>query len=166
MIGLSAHVDGLLVFDRNFLKVEQIVDDSRPVFDAIADEWWYPEVMSGQWQSAGAAGGTPWKPLSEAYAKWKPAGTSILVLTGDMERSFTKKGAKDNVDIRERKYAIFGSIDRKVRWHHEGVPSRHLPSRQLVVVNDPRRRSLMKVAQRKYVSLMRETGLVQRTLDL
>lgn len=169
----TATWEGIPVFDRAFLKVENALGDFRPVWDEIAETWWYP-MMADQFHSAGAAGGTPWKDLSDAYVEWKAAHgwggaayVSILMLTEDMRKSFMVKGAKDNIDRRERNFAEFGSSDRKARWHQEGVPSRHLPQRQLVVINDPRRKALQKAIQRSLVKSMSDgSGLVQRTFEL
>lgn len=167
-IRFSATVDGLPAFDRAFLKVESALADFRPIWDEVADHWYYP-MMEDQFHSAGAAGGTPWQPLSAAYEEWKGKHFNfmpMLRLHDDLYPSFVRKGAKGNIDRRERDFAEWGSSDPKARWHHEGVQGRNLPSRQILVVNDARRRSLQKTIQRGLVKEMRETGLVQRTLEL
>lgn len=171
MLGIRGYLDGLPVFHRAFLKLEGILSDWRPAWDAVAD--WFYAMMDSQWQSGGATGGTPWQDLADSTIEWKAAHgwggaafLSTLERTGDMKRSFTKKGAKDNIDRRERNYAEWGSTDRKARFHQEGVPSRHLPQRVILIVNDPRRLALQKAIQRALVREMKDTGLVQRTLEL
>jgi phage virion morphogenesis protein len=75
-----------------------------------------------QFTTEGAYLGKPWKPLKPSYRLWKIRNgysRKILVQTGDMKRSFTKRPMA--VEEYAPGFAIFGSDNQKAVWHHNGT---------------------------------------------
>jgi len=169
MIRITASVDGKPAFDRAFLKVEATFDDFTPVFEEAGEQ--LLEFNEDQFQSAGAAGGTPWQPLTDDYARWKALHSSwgalidlsTLRLSDKMMRSLTKRGADGNVWEVGKREAAFGSTNPLAGYHHRGEG--RLPAREIIVLNEQRRTQLMKRSQKRLVAELRETGLIQRTAE-
>jgi len=73
---------------------------------------------------------TGWPPLSTKYAKWKARrapGAPLLVLTGQLRASLTRKDAPGAIRIIDQKGLIFGTGVSVGKWnlyqiHSEGLP--------------------------------------------
>lgn len=65
-----------------------------------------------------------WQPLSERYAAWKEVnfpGQPILVRTGALRESMTKRGAEGNITLISGAAAVFGSRIPYGGFHDEGT---------------------------------------------
>jgi len=68
--------------------------------------------------------GLRWVPLSPGYAAFKSKnfpGRPLLVRTGDLKKSMTKKGAKGNITLIGKNSGIFGSTISYGIFHDEGT---------------------------------------------
>lgn len=83
--------------------------------------------------------GLRWQQLSEPYATLKEIefpGRAILVRTGKLKRSMTKKGADDNITLIGRSAAVFGSAVPYGAFHDEGTL--RMPQRNFSLPSDRR----------------------------
>lgn len=86
-----------------------------------------------QFDTQGLSGGTPWEPLTPAYAAWKLAHVGprpILVLYGGMRAGLT--GRPMDIERYYPRHAIYGSDDEKVGFHQFGT--QYMPARPPLVV--------------------------------
>lgn len=162
---LRVEIDGesQAAFDRAFNRLTRELEDWTEIFEEIGKL--HGRWMFDQFLTQGAAGDSPWPPLSEAYEERKlaanPFALNILELTQKMYLSFTRKGYSGadgaNVWLVGKKEAAFGSTDRKALWHQTGTS--RMPARRIEVMSNARRIELMKLVQRQLLKEVRRTGL-------
>ena len=84
--------------------------------------------------------GMRWQKLDDKYAEWKDRhypGQPILVRTGDLKQSMTKKGASGNITAISKNSAVFGSSIYYGIYHDEGRG--RMPKRNFSEPSDRRR---------------------------
>lgn len=108
------------------------------------------QVFGTQFNSQGRFLGTPWEPLKPSYKRWKAVHSGsgrILVFTGDLKTSYTRKyaayqhitpeGAEYGSANKIAPFHEFGTHRRKVTKHGRTGPGDPLiPARPVAVVND------------------------------
>lgn len=132
---------------RTLLRWADHVEDLRPAWDAIVDD--FLEIEERQFDSEGRHGSGGWDPLSPDYAAWKLAQVGpkpILEFTGDLRRSLTDG---PEVRILEHSWAVFGSADPKGAYHQQGTD--RMPRRPPVDLTEAERRRWVKMVQRYIV---------------
>lgn len=115
--------------------------DLRPAWDDVARV--FTEAEERQFLTEGAAGGTPWAPLSPRYAAWKAIhfpGKGILRRTDALFRSLTQ-GPETRDE--ERHSVTLGSTDPPYGRFHKR-------SRPPVAITEANERAMME-AVREYV---------------
>lgn len=135
--------------DRTLERFEVRSDDASPAFHAIAEQ--FRALNRRQFDSEGVAGGgSPWTPLSPAYAAWKARvhpGKPILELTGDLRRSLT--GDPLGVERIGPDYAELGTEIPYGVYHQLGDG---VPQRRPVDVPESERRAWVRILQRFIVT--------------
>lgn len=98
------------------------LSDLRSFFPMLVPLWisW----MRRQFETVGAFGGTPWQPLSPAYAVWKASkkpGKPILQFSGDMKDAVSRPHR-----VQTPQTLTLSITDPKLGYHQEGkgVPKR------------------------------------------
>lgn len=141
---LHIELDGLT---RRMMHIESIrerLKDLRPVFEFAHRAFMLEE--RAQFATEGMhINGVKWTPLSAAYAKRKPQPPppyGILYRKGDMFRSLTEEGHPDHVKIITRKHAVFGTRDKKARFHHYGMG--RLPQRKIIGMRNTFKKLVMR----------------------
>jgi hypothetical protein len=84
-------------FHKTFSRFAESVDDWRPVFERIVDD--YREGAREQFTTAGIFGSAGWEDLSPTYAAWKEEhkpGMPILVFSGLLMNAATNPEVKLN----------------------------------------------------------------------
>ena len=124
-------------------EMRRRVNDMRPVFQDFGD------YMAGQFllqfETEGAHFGTPWEPLSPAYAAWKVSKVGpkpILQLSGDLMKSFTARPM--SIERITRAEAEYGSDDFKAIFHQKGTSV--MPARPIVRVTESMENELIRLA--------------------
>src|SRR5689334_22402642 len=86
--------------------------DLRPVWNDVVDPD-FSAFGEQQFATEGAAGGTPWAPLSPATVTWKArfgrAGMGILRFFNRLWSSLTKRGGEDSLRLYEPLAAHLGT---------------------------------------------------------
>jgi hypothetical protein len=111
-------VAGEQQIDRGFQRLVDSVEDLRPAWPDIADD--FLEMEARQFDTQGGSGSGGWTPLSARYARRKAVvapGATILVLSGRMRRSLTQAGG-EHVRREERHELTLGTTVRSA----EGAP--------------------------------------------
>jgi phage gpG-like protein len=120
-------------------ELERHLDDLTPVFKDIADD--FRSNMDKVFASSGAfKGRSAWAPLSDQYASWKASAVGsrpILVFSGDMRNSFTRKGP-GHVCLISGDGLVIGSKDPKAHYHQAGTSK--MPARKIVEMTEEQRR--------------------------
>lgn len=143
---ITFEFEGELQLDRRLERFEAVAD-ARPVWDALADR--FARANLRQFATEGAASGNPWDPLSPVYAAWKAKhypGQPILRRDDDLWRGLTQQPF--GVDVREERFAIFGSATDHGRYHQAGAGN--LPQRRPVDLSENERRTWVRILQ-KYI---------------
>jgi phage gpG-like protein len=110
------NVDGVL---RRFHSIASKSQDMTPVWPKVGS--YLSNEVRQQFATQGLHFGTPWKPLTPAYArrKRKMGGGKILVLSGDLRRSFV--GRPMDIEVYSKDRARFGSSRPTAIWHQKGT---------------------------------------------
>lgn len=106
------------------------VSDLRPAWRAIV--LYLKAATIQQFASQGARLGSPWQPLSPAYATAKAIrypGKPILRATDAMFNSLASVTADSIVEL-EPQAMSYGTRDRKAQWHQKGT--RRMPARKIL----------------------------------
>lgn len=108
--------------------------DLRPFWPkvvSLAIDWWRQ-----QFETEGAFAGSPWAPLSPAYAAWKAVhypGRGILVAERDLRQaaSLPEREATPTALTLTIPWARLKGEDVELRWHQEGT-TQGMPPRPLI----------------------------------
>jgi hypothetical protein len=146
-VKVSVDVLGDVVLSRRFVRIAEQAADFGDAFDTIMDEfevWW-----DAQFETRGAAMGTPWEPLAAStIASKQRAGysepASPLVATGALRSS---GGSVRRSGPHE---AEWGTDDPNAMWHHGRARSgsNPVPRRALFEPDELKRRWMMGVLHR------------------
>jgi len=102
--------------------------------------------------------GSPWRPLSAAYAKWKAVkypGQPILRASDRLFRSVTSK-TEDTVEESGPDFLTWGTSVYYGRYHQRG--GRRLPKRVFLMINDQDRRAIKLIVQAHLANSARQSG--------
>lgn len=117
MITITITTQGFPEANANLVKLEGQLSSLKPLWEKLGEEFYGQEKALFEAQ--------PWKPLSPAYAKRKRAkfgDKPILVATGLLLGSLTKKGAEGNVHRVSDLDAEFGSAVPYGIFHQDSRP--------------------------------------------
>lgn len=158
-------VDGAVQFDRAFLRVQERIEDLRPVWDGVERE--FHAIEREQFESEGSAGRSgKWAPLSRKYAEQKEKkypGAQILERTGALKRSLTSETEHSTVTKEKQEFAIGTSLP-YAKYHQRG--GKHLPQREIISFSDTQRTRLMKEIQKGLLQIIRGDRTVTQTMDV
>lgn len=131
-------VPGEKVFARMWNAVEHVPDDMSEAFQQMADQFFMNNEQTFDSEGPG------WKPLSLKYEKWKQSrypGLPILVRTGALKSSLTKRGASGQVLRIMPQSMEIGTSIRYAMYHQTGniksdnfPPGTHPPKRSPVII--------------------------------
>ena len=152
MTQFTASVDGVEVLNRGFNRVEGIISDFRPIWPAVAQEFY---VIEGeQFDTEGSAGASgKWAALSPAYKKWKEAnfpGQPIMRLGNSLFESLTDPEALDAIFRPSKDELVIGSKLPYARRQHR--------TRPLIAPSEQQKRRLQKAIQQGLVQFTRRAG--------
>jgi phage gpG-like protein len=139
--------DGDTQVDRTLARIQHQVEDARPVWADIASR--FVRLEQRQFASHGAAASGGWAPLSPAYAAQKAKrypGQPILVATGALRDSLTRRPL--GIEVLEAKAMTIGSGVDHGKYHQNGTD--RMPQRRPVEVTETTRRDWVKLIQ-KYI---------------
>lgn len=153
MIQFSASVDGVEVLNRAFNRIEERIGDLRPIWPAVAAEFY--RIEEEQFASEGAHGASGrWPKLSPAYLKWKEVhypGQPLLKLTNALYESLTTPDAADSVYQLSEDEMVVGS-----RAPYATVHQRR--GRPPIALTEDDKRRLQKAIQQGLVPYARREG--------
>ncbi len=115
----TIEIDGIKQFDRVFSKIQYRISDFTPIWEEIAEEFYFMEEKIFE-NEGNVEDVSKWKDLSTAYAEWKEKhypGENILHLTGELEESLTRKGASGNIHEIDKKSMAIGSGLKVGKWN-------------------------------------------------
>lgn len=129
---LKLTVDGQSVLLRALDQVERDTQDWREAWDDC--ELLFHQIEARQFGSQGSRGGSPWKPLSEAYGRWKALkhpGKPLLVLSGDLKASLIGRSA-DSIHDAQKESLTLGSSLPYATAHQRGT--KRMPARPPIII--------------------------------
>lgn len=150
-------VEGETQLDREFTRFTELVTDLRPLWPGVITE--AKQIFAEQFAGEGVGDRGRWKPLATAYAKLKAAkypGKPILQRTGRLIDSLTGNTA-DTITRAEPDALTVGTRVFYGRYHQTGT--RRMPARRPIDLNEAQRTRLMKVIQRRMLTVGRENGI-------
>lgn len=152
MIRFSATVDGLLVLDRAFNRIDQRISDFRNIWPSVAREFY--AIEREQFETEGVSGASgKWAALSPAYKRWKEVhfpGEQILQATHALVDSMTTPDANDSVFRADPLMLTIGT-------KREGAAA-HQRTRPIISLREEQKRRLQKAIQAGLVRFTREAG--------
>lgn len=134
--------------DRTLERFSDNVEDARPAWNAMADDFARLETRQFATEGAYASGG--WSPLSPRYAAWKAThypGQPILQREGDLAKSMTSRPLGIEV-ITPRRMVIGSDVDYGA-FHQMGDG---VPRRRPVELRERDRQRWMRALQRFVVT--------------
>ncbi len=137
LVEISFDIDGDAQYVRAFELLAHEARDLREPLEEIAES--LIQAVGRQFLTEGAAGGSRWRPLNPAYARWKDAhfpGRPLLVATGRMRAAALDKRRAVSVGAHRMVYEIH---DPKAAYHQRGQGAN--PQRKLVELDLGVRRS-------------------------
>lgn len=156
MIGLTASVEGQVVFDRAFNRLDSL-SDFRPIWPNVIAEFYL--IESDQFETEGAAGGQRWTPLSPLYSEYKEQvypGQPILQAEGDLRASLTDPEAAGAILQPREDELIIGTSVPYARAHQRGTI--RMPARPPINFSEAQKRRIQKAIQAGLVRFVREAG--------
>lgn len=145
IISISAF--GETEMSRELLRWSFAAYDMRPAFDRIHDSFTRREIYQFSTQG-GLSGG--WAPLAASTVAYKArAGLDprILVATGKLKNSLTRKGNENHVYTVTPDSMFIGSSVEYGKFHQSRAERHKLPRRPVVVLDDATRRNWVKILQ-------------------
>lgn len=165
MFRFSFEVQGKKEFDRAFNRVEEHIEDLRPVWPHVSREMF--SIMDEQFKSEGAKGRSgQWKKLSADYAKWKSLnypGQPILQRSGRLVAALTNKTG-DTVLIEDKQEFGFGTSLFYAAFHQTGTSK--MPAREIFSFSDESRTRLMKGVQKGLLEIIKRDRQVTQSLEV
>jgi phage gpG-like protein len=120
---------GVGKLDRRLATLARRTQDLRPAWRAVAED--FQQVQQRRFASGGNG---DWPPLSEAYARRKPPGAPIMVLTGRLKRSLTAGRTRGAIRRVTKTRVVMGSSNPVAHLHQKGTGGR-LPQRRLIAID-------------------------------
>lgn len=152
MIQFTGTVDGVTTLNRGFNRIEGFISDFRPIWPAVADEFY--AIEREQFESEGAAGASgKWAALSPAYKRWKERnhpGQLIMRLENPLFESLTDPEALDAIFRPSADELVMGSKLPYARRQHT--------TRPLISMTEQQKRRIQKAIQRGLVEFTRRAG--------
>jgi len=140
-------VEGVPLVARTLGLTVTRLTNMRPVFDDIATDFMAGEDALFGFQGAAGEHGK-WAPVDPTYAAAKKAagfGSKILVRTGDLRKSLTKRGG-DNIRRIGRQRMEVGTRVKYAKFHQRGT--RRMPAREPIRVTDNQKRFWVRLIQK------------------
>jgi phage gpG-like protein len=132
-VRLYAEIDGEKGIDYAIDAISDGVSDWREVWPEV-ERIFYVATLA-QFRTEGQRGGSPWRPLSSGYRKWKEVkapGQPILVLTGRLRKSLTAVGNQDTIRDQQPMALTLGTSTPYGIFHQRGT--RKMPARPPLVL--------------------------------
>lgn len=152
---LDIELAGDVQLRRELLRWSDAVSDASPAFRAIAQRgsgeagvYSLRGIERRQFDSQGEFASGGWAPLAPATVRLKARkGLSRRVLraTGALEASLVGPGP-GHVEIVQPHQLVFGTSDRKARFHQSGT--RRMPRRRVLELREQDRRNFVRILQR------------------
>jgi hypothetical protein len=145
-VEIGVDLNGEQLVARQFELADEWSRDLREPLDELMDQILVSVRL--QFATEGAAGGTPWAPLSDQYGTWKAEhypGRPILVRDGLMKEAMLNKTEAVRVGLTEATYAPvseiagyhqFGADWLGPAWNHPGPYHHHLPARKMLDLSE------------------------------
>lgn len=138
---LEINVGGQERMFRRLAGITGKLGDFEPLGKALE-----PVVYGGLRAHFDSEGGGNWDPLSPRYAAWKQRhfpGRRIMVRTGALRDSLDGPDARFSVRRVDRHGGEWGTKAPGAKAHDRGAPSRGLPKRRLILIDNTFRRDLL-----------------------
>lgn len=145
---LSFDFYGDVQLDRTLARVGANAADASPAWDKIADR--FAAAERRQFATQGGYGSGGWAPLSPKYATWKAKhypGKGILVRTGELEASLTRRPF--GIEVIQAASLTIGSGVPWGRFHQAGDG---VPRRRPIELPESERREWVKILQKHLMS--------------
>lgn len=145
MITIGFEVAGETQVARQFTLLDEFSRDLSEPLGQLMDQ--LLESVDAQFETEGAAAGSPWEPLSDEYGQWKSEhypGRPILVAEGDMKAAMLDKLAAVRVSAEQ---AVYEPVSEIAGYHQSGADwigpawghgeyPHHLPQRKMVDLSE------------------------------
>lgn len=154
----TATVEGDVIFDRAFNRLDQGISDFRNVWPEVTTTIYGIFGRAFATEGASTAAGK-WKELTPPYARAKAIefpGQTILKAENTLFESLTDPEAADAIFLPERDQLTIGSRDPKARAHQRGLGN--LPARPIISFTETDKRDIQKSLQRGLVQFVRGLG--------
>jgi len=138
---------------RAFSRFGESVSDLSEAFREIADD--FHKIEANQFESEGGYGSGGWKPLSVAYAKRKPLGRPLLVLSGLMKESLVGETPYSIEKIQPLEARLGTKVPYAI-YHQTGTTK--MPKRPLIQLTEGDKSRWLKIIQRYLVKAAKEAG--------
>jgi phage gpG-like protein len=152
MLRFTAQIQGEVIIDRAFNRVEQEITDFRNFWPGVITTFY--EIENEQFLTEGASGASgKWAPLSPAYKLFKERefpGKTILRREDALYESMTGPDALDSVLRPEKEELLIGSAVPYALFHQK--------SRPIISLTEEQKRRFMKSIQQRLVEFTRSTG--------
>lgn len=137
---------------RGLERFEGRLVNSKPVFRTIGEHMM--DIINEQFRSEGKRSTGGWAPLKESTIEAK-GHAGILVDSGDLFRSLTRRGDRGNIFTVQPNLLRLGTTLDYAVFHQKGT--NRMPQRKIIEFTEVDRRHFMKIIQRYMV-----TGEIQR----
>jgi phage gpG-like protein len=152
MLRFTAQIQGEVIIDRAFNRVEQEITDFRNFWPGVITTFY--EIENEQFLTEGASGASgKWAPLSPAYKLFKERefpGKTILRREDALYESITGPDALDSVLRPEKEELLIGSALPYALFHQK--------SRPIISLTEEQKRRFIKSIQQRLVEFTRSTG--------
>jgi hypothetical protein len=144
---MRVDIAGEVQYERGFAAMDAELEDLREPLGGVADL--LKQSVGEQFASEGGHGGTPWQPLSPAYAASKEErypGHPILVASGEMRDAFLVKGTRELTRSRlvwgvtDQRDSEGDAISTRAAAHQSGEGV--VPQRKIVALTNLDRRGI------------------------
>lgn len=162
-VTLKIEIDGVPQFNRAFNRVQEHIEDLRPVWEEVEPAFYAIEEQ--QFKSEGSKGGGAWKKLSPLYAKRKEKiypGQPILQAKGTLYDSLTSKTANTTV-IKEKQEFGIGTSLFYAMFHQRGT--KKMPKRPPIDFGSDQKRDLGKAMQKGLLEILKRDPSVRSVVD-
>ena len=151
-------LDGAVVMDRAFNRIEKEIEDHRFLWPAVSQEVY--AIEREQFATEGSAGASgKWAALSKAYAKFKAVvfpSQTILKATTSLFESVTSPDAPGAIFRPEQGMLTIGTSHEAAIYHQRGTS--RMPARKIYSFSEQQKRRLQKAIQIGLVQLIRRQG--------
>ncbi len=158
MIRLTFEIEGEVVFDRAISRFAENLRDFTQIWPGVIVE--LQAILKEQFRGQGIGPSGPWKPLSEAYRKWKEKkypGQPILVRSGDTRDALTSR-TEHSIILPTATELTFG-VSLPYPIFHQRRNNKRLPRRPIFDLTEEHKNRLVKVVQRRLLTAGRENGV-------